>query len=97
MAQDLSQRNQIIIVVGQKLVGHRVAEKVRVQLNARYRTVLVAKSPHTTISQRPPFTNEHLARCNGWPGVEISLKCLASQNRKWNRPLLATFSKSKND
>ena len=47
--QDLRQTDQIVPVVGQKLMRHRVPEQMRVQLYPDQRRILVAQRPHATI------------------------------------------------
>lgn len=67
MAEDLSQRNQIILIVGQELVGHRVPQQMRMQLEAANRTVFVAEISDAPIRQRPTLTNEDIRRSDWGP------------------------------
>ena len=60
MPEDLSQTDQVVPVVSQELMRHRVPKQVRMQLHAGDRRILVAQCPDTTLGQRPTFPDEHL-------------------------------------
>ena len=58
MPKDLSQAHQIVGIVRKKLMGHRVSQQMRMDLEPTDRTVLVAQIPDSSIRQRPSFSNE---------------------------------------
>ena len=58
MPENLGQRHEIIPVVGQKPVGHRVPQQVRMNLEAANGRVFVAQCPDATIRQRTTLTDE---------------------------------------
>jgi hypothetical protein len=75
MPQHVRQPDQIVAVVGQELLRHRVAEQVRVQLYADDRTVLIAKRSHATVGQRPSFPDEDLTALDRRAGIQLRLQC----------------------
>ena len=54
------------LVVGQELMGHRVAKQVWRQLHADDRRILVAQRSHAFVGQRSPFADEHYLRLDRW-------------------------------
>ena len=56
--EDLSQRYEVIAVVAQELVGHRVSEQVRVDLEPANRRVFVTQVSNASIAQCPSFANK---------------------------------------
>ena len=60
VAEDLGQTHKIILIVSQELVGHRVPQQMRVNLEAANRTVFVAQISDTPICQLSPLTNEDI-------------------------------------
>ena len=61
MARELSQPNQVVAVVLQELVRHRVPEKLRVQVDADESRILLAQRPDASFAQWPTFPDEHPA------------------------------------
>jgi len=71
MAEDLGQADQIVLVVGQELLCHRVAEQVRVQLHADDRRILVAKGSEATVSQQSSLPDEQPVRLHKWRDLQV--------------------------
>ncbi len=72
MTEDLSQADEIAGIVVQVLMGHCVAEQVRMQFDANQGGILVAHGTDATVRERSTFANEDLDRGNGWPRRIIS-------------------------
>ena len=62
MSQDLGQAHEVISIVQKELVGHRVTQQVRVQLDAQNGTVLAAQGPDAAIRTRATLTDENTVR-----------------------------------
>ncbi len=60
VAEHLRQRNQIVPVVGEELVGELVPQQVRVQLETTEHRILVEQAADSTVSQRPTLSHEHI-------------------------------------
>ena len=70
MAEDLGQAHQIVGVVGQELMSHRVPQQVRMDLETADRTVLVAQISDATIRECSTLTNEDIGRGNRGPSFQ---------------------------
>jgi hypothetical protein len=97
VAQDLSQSYQIVVVVCQVLMGHRVSQQVREQVEAEDGTVLVTDCPDSTIRKRPPFSDEHPLALHRGTNFQPRLNRPPGCNRQRDRPLLVAFAKPEND
>jgi hypothetical protein len=64
VAKNLSQPNQIVSIVLQIFVSHRVSAKMGMNFYADDRSVLVAQCSNTTVAQRSSFTDENLLTFN---------------------------------
>ena len=58
--EDLSQTHEIILIIGQELVGHRVPQEMRMNLVPADRRVFVAEVLHATISERATLADKYL-------------------------------------
>lgn len=64
MTEDLSQAHEIILIVSQELMGHRVSQQMRKDLESTDLCKPVAQTPNATIRQCPTLTYEHVRRGN---------------------------------
>src|ERR1700685_2140995 len=71
VAEDLRQRHQVVVVVGQELVSHRVPQQMGVQLDADEGRILVANGSAATLRQRPPLTDEPVLISDWWAARQI--------------------------
>ena len=60
MAEDLSQRNKIVLIIGKELVSHRVPQQMRMNLEPANGAVLIAQVPNATIREWSSLTDEHV-------------------------------------
>ena len=60
VTEDLGQAHQIILVVCQELMGHRVPQQMRMQLEPADCTVLVAKISDAPVGQFATLTDEDI-------------------------------------
>jgi hypothetical protein len=74
VAKNLSQPNQIVPIVFQIFVSHRVPKQMRVNLHADDRSELVTQSSNTTVAQRPPFPDEDSRAFNRRATLKIRLQ-----------------------
>ncbi len=70
MAKEPGQRHEIIRVVGEQPLGHRVAEEVRMNLPSDDRRVLVTESPHALLGQGSTATDEDPLAGDWRPSLE---------------------------
>jgi hypothetical protein len=70
VAEDLSQAHEIVLVVGQELVSHRVTQQMGMKLEAADCTVFVAEIPHAPVGQIPTLTDEDIGRGNRGPSFQ---------------------------
>ena len=97
MAENLRQPHEVIAVVFEKLVRHRVPQQVRMELDAGDGAVLVAHGPHASVSQWPTLADEHLAGLHGRAGVEVHLERTPSRKGQRHRSLLVALAESEDD
>lgn len=69
MPENLGQGHEVVLVVGQELMAHRMAEDMRVQLDPGDGAIFVAQGTHAPIRQRPPLAHEDLAGLHRRSGV----------------------------
>jgi len=81
VAEDLGQAHEVVLVVRQELMSHRVPQQVRMELEAADRTVFVAQVPHASIRQWSTFTDEDINRGDRRPSTEPRLKGTSSGER----------------
>ena len=60
MAEDLGEADEIVLVVGKELVGHRVPQQVWVQVDSGDCGILVAEGTNASIRQWPTLPDEDL-------------------------------------
>lgn len=60
MAEDLGQRHEIIGIVGQELVSHRVPQQMWMQFEATDCTVFVAEISDAPVGQFATLTDEDI-------------------------------------
>ena len=60
MAQDGRQGDEVVLIVREEPLGHRVAEQVRIDLHSDDRGVFVADRPHALLGQAATAPNENL-------------------------------------
>src|SRR5438067_2175769 len=77
-------------------MGHRVPQKVRVQLDPGDGAILFAQGPDASIRKRTTFPDKHRRRLYRRPGVEICLNSTPGLERQWHRPLLVALGESEN-
>lgn len=94
MAENLRQSNEVIAVVFEKLVRHRVPQQVREQLDPGDGAVPVAHGPDSTIRQRPSLADEDVPAGDRWTAIEVSLNRTPGHNRQWDGALFAAFAES---
>src|SRR5438876_549943 len=77
-------------------MGHRVPQKVRMQLDAGDGAIFGAQRTHATIRQCASLTDKHVRGLHRGPGVEIYLERPTSRKRQRHRPLLVALGEPKN-
>jgi hypothetical protein len=95
VTENLSQTHEIVAGIGQELMGHRVAEQMRVQGDAGDRRVFIEKRPDASIRQWASLAYENPTRSDWRSRLQIRLQCTAGWYRQRDRSLLAAFAESK--
>lgn len=84
MTKNLGKADQIILIVIQEFVGHRMAEQVGMNLQANDCRILVAQSSNTTVAQRSTFTDEDVLAFGWRTGIKIRLQSTSGGQRQWH-------------
>lgn len=66
MAEQLRQTNQVVAVVGEVLMRHRMPEQVRMQVDADESRILLAQCPDASFAQWPTLPDEDPAGLHRW-------------------------------
>jgi hypothetical protein len=81
VAKNLRQAHEIIAVVCEELVRHRMPEQVGIQLDPGQGAVLVAQCSHASVGHRPSLADEHPWTFDGRAAIEVCLKRMPSRER----------------
>ena len=73
MPRDLGQANQIVVVVGQVLVGHCMPKEARVDLHAGHGCVFIDDGPDASVAKRAAFADEDAVRGKRGPRLQVGL------------------------
>jgi hypothetical protein len=96
VTENLSEANKVILIVREKLMRHRVAEQMRMQVDADQSRILVAQGPHAAIGQRTSLADKQLLQMKRWSNLKVCLNRLSS--REWQRdaPLFSALPTAEN-
>ncbi len=97
MPQELCQPHEVVAVVLQKLVRHRVPEQMRVQVDADQGRILLAQRPDASFAQWPTLPDEDPAGLHRWSGIEVSQQCTSSRERQRHGALLVALAVLEDD
>lgn len=97
MPEDLRQPHEIVAVVSQELVGHRVAQQVRVELHPDQGAVLVAHGSDPPLRQRSPFTDEDPLAFLSWSSLQVHLEGTAGRKGQRDGSLFVALAEPEDD
>src|ERR1019366_8650923 len=74
VSENLRQAHEIIAVVFEELMSHRMSQYMGMHLDPGECAVLVAQCSHASVGHRPSLTDEHPWAFDGRATIEIRLK-----------------------